>query len=228
MIKRGDKERSLLAKLSPRRRKNKSQSSRSPGIGNGGGGGNGSRQPPAGKGMASAGSSGGGGGSSVESMAEDAPTIPQTPGMMPYTIPTRYLVGCGMDLKEAARRWGITWQWRKDKDIDGLLSGPCRTARRPSGCGTTTSIDERSTTLWSRTNQVCTYNPSVHAFVISVSKRGHDDELMQLTQPTNELRTCAYDIYRAVHNSDSFTLSYIHSQGSSFGTTRSTRRGCRS
>ena len=134
MIKRGDKERSLLAKLSPRRRKNKSQSSRSPGIGNGGGGGNGfATTPPAGKGMASAGSSGGGGGSSVESMAEDAPTIPQTPGMMPYTIPTRYLVGCGMDLKEAARRWGITWQWRKDKDIDGLLERPmphCEEAKR--------------------------------------------------------------------------------------------------
>ena len=50
--------------------------------------------------------------------------VRQTAGMDVDTVPTRYLVGCGMDEKEAARRWRITWEWRNEKDIDNLLNHP--------------------------------------------------------------------------------------------------------
>ena len=50
--------------------------------------------------------------------------IPQTPGMPNHVVPTRYLVGCGMDMKEASERWKLTWEWRAEKGIDNLLDNP--------------------------------------------------------------------------------------------------------
>ena len=37
-------------------------------------------------------------------------------------IPTRYLVGCGMNEREATRRWKATLDWRRKMGIDELLT----------------------------------------------------------------------------------------------------------
>jgi hypothetical protein len=62
------------------------------------------------------------------------PFVAQTRGMDRDLVPTRFLVGCGMDRKEAARRWEATWKWRRDFGADELLS--CRFilgVRNPEG-----------------------------------------------------------------------------------------------
>jgi len=52
------------------------------------------------------------------------PFVPETRGMPRDTVPTRFLVGCNMNAKEAARRWAATWEWRREFGADELLS--CR------------------------------------------------------------------------------------------------------
>lgn len=36
-------------------------------------------------------------------------------------IPNRYIRGCNNDMDEARRRWGITMDWRRDYDVEGIL-----------------------------------------------------------------------------------------------------------
>ena len=52
------------------------------------------------------------------------PHVAQTRGMPRDAIPTRFLVGCNMDPREAERRWHATHEWRRNMKIDDLLS--CR------------------------------------------------------------------------------------------------------
>jgi len=37
------------------------------------------------------------------------------------TIPQRFIIGCDGDMKEARRRWDITFKWREDDSIDNIL-----------------------------------------------------------------------------------------------------------
>ena len=41
-------------------------------------------------------------------------TVAMRPGLSPAEVPTRFLVGCGMDEAEARRRWGLTHAWRAE------------------------------------------------------------------------------------------------------------------
>ena len=51
-------------------------------------------------------------------------TISQEAGMPVASIPTRFLVGCGGDEREAKRRWSITHQWRSENKVDDFLNHP--------------------------------------------------------------------------------------------------------
>ena len=47
--------------------------------------------------------------------------IPQTPGMSVDVVPTRYLSAAGGDMEKARERWGKTFAWRTEAQMDEAI-----------------------------------------------------------------------------------------------------------
>ena len=76
------------------------------------------------RGGSGGGGGGGGGGGSGDFSYDDVPQpwVAQTKDTKRDEVPTRFLVSCGGDASEAARRWASTWDWRRENRMDELTT----------------------------------------------------------------------------------------------------------